>query len=216
MATVNVSVNEVNNAPIATAVAETTDEDAAAFSVDLLADGNTSDADSTDTLSITDVTQSSGRAVEFDITSGVFSFDPSQFNDLPQGAQEAVEFTYTVDDGRGLSNSTAMSTITITVDGINDTPAVDLDGSTEGTDFASQFMEAGGAVAIVGGDATVSPARWRERDFGRQYRRNIDRRRLYRGHRRVVADRCRYRGELSTGLAVGHLRQHRWRTGPFR
>ena len=153
-ATVGITVNESNNAPIAIAINATTTEDSGQFSIDLLAGGFTSDADITDTLFITNVAQVLGRAISFNAMSGVVSFDPDQFTDLPQNTQESVQFTYTVDDGRGLPDSAATSTVTVIVEGFNDAPVVDLNGAGGGIDFAATFTEDAGAVGIV--DATLT------------------------------------------------------------
>ena len=88
--------------------------------MDLLAPSITSDPDTGDVLAITDVTQTAGTAVIFDLTDGVFSFDPTQLNNLGEGESAVLEFSYTVSDG----TASTSSTISVSVDGRNDAPVV--------------------------------------------------------------------------------------------
>ncbi len=63
-------------------------------------------------------------------------------------------FTYFANDG--FSNSSP-ATVSITVNGVNDAPVIDLDGDDEtGIDWENTFTEGLGAVSIADADATVT------------------------------------------------------------
>ena len=120
--TITLTVEGRNDQPAALAVVDSTHEDAALYSVNLLDGATTSDIDLTDSLSITNLVQTGGPAAAFGLAGGVFSLDPAQFNHLSLGDSEVLTFTYTVDDGSGAANSTNSNTITLTVEGRNDVP----------------------------------------------------------------------------------------------
>ncbi|MCB9445581.1 MAG: tandem-95 repeat protein [Ardenticatenaceae bacterium] len=65
-------------------------------------------------------------------------------------------FTFAVEDGSG---GTIDSTLfAITINPVNDAPSIDLNGATTGTNFAADFTEDGGAVAIVDSASLVFDA----------------------------------------------------------
>jgi len=71
-------------------------------------------------------------------TDGTFDYNPNgAFDSLDTGETATDSFVYTVSDGTG--DDTA--TVTITIDGDNDTPIIDLNGAADGTNFADIFTE---------------------------------------------------------------------------
>jgi len=137
-AMVTVTVNAVNDPPIAQDDALTTDEDTALMG-DVLADnGNGVDADiDGDMLMVTaldgnaadignPVALAAGGTLTLNVD-GSFTFDPAgfvPFQQLADGATALITFDYTVDDGNG---GTDTATATVTVTGINDAPVANND-----------------------------------------------------------------------------------------
>ncbi|MBI5165443.1 MAG: cadherin-like domain-containing protein [Magnetospirillum sp.] len=115
---VEVTVVAVNDAPqLGGPLAAATDEDAAVLAVDLLA--GASDVEG-DTLSVSSLVQTGGRAAAYAWAGADFSLDPAQFADLGNGETETLTFAYVVDDG--LAGTAQMLTLTVT--GSNDGPVV--------------------------------------------------------------------------------------------
>ncbi|WP_425404062.1 Ig-like domain-containing protein [Hwanghaeella sp.] len=141
-ATVNITVNNVNDAPVAHPDTFTTDEETTLTGGNVLADngaGPDSDADG-DTLTVTQVngsvsdvgsliTLSSGARLTLN-SDGTFTYDPNgQFESLGVGDTGIDSFTYTIEDGNGGSDS---ETVTINISGVNDPP--DAVGDSASTD----------------------------------------------------------------------------------
>jgi hypothetical protein len=85
---------------------------------------------------------------------GSFTYDPTAvaaFNLLGAGASTTDTFTYVISDG--VSGGTPTATVTITINGVSDPPALDLDGDNSsgatGADYQTTFTEDGGAVEIA-------------------------------------------------------------------
>ncbi|NYZ22635.1 beta strand repeat-containing protein, partial [Azospirillum oleiclasticum] len=117
-----VTVAGRNDAPVLTGpLTVTTNEDAGPLLVDLLQ--GASDPDTSDTLSVTGVTRTGGRAVSFSSTGGVLTLDPGQFNDLGVGESETVTFGYSIGDGA----ASVVQTLAVTVQGRNDAPVAGAD-----------------------------------------------------------------------------------------
>jgi VCBS repeat-containing protein len=107
IATVNVTVNPVNDAPVANNDTATTNEDTP-VSVNVVA--NDSDVEG-DSLTVSGVTQGANGTVTF--ADGSVTYTPNaNFNG-------SDSFTYTVSDGNG---GTATAKVSVTVNPINDTP----------------------------------------------------------------------------------------------
>ncbi|MBA4801326.1 MAG: tandem-95 repeat protein [Euryhalocaulis sp.] len=137
-ASVVVSVNGANDAPLAVDDTATVPENGAVVDRAIPAPttgnvlDNDSDADAADTLSVLEingsssdvgssVTLSSGAQVSL-YSDGSYSYDPnSQFESLAAGETATDSFTYTVTDGEGATDS---ATVTITITGQNDAPSV--------------------------------------------------------------------------------------------
>ncbi|WP_412562151.1 Ig-like domain-containing protein [Thalassobius sp. MITS945101] len=113
--TVTVTIQGQNDAPVAMAVSDTSDEDGPAITVS--ADFSDVDASDTFTFSV-DTTGTLGTVTNNG--DGTFNYDPSgAFESLAVGETATDTFTYTVDDGKG---GTATETVAISVQGTNDAP----------------------------------------------------------------------------------------------
>ena len=152
IATVTVTINGVNDAPVATPVTGSTDEDAGTASFNLIG-ANATDIDTGTVLVLSAATQDVGNsdrdlAGAFVLNGNALEFDANLFNDLPLGGSETIVFDYTVDDQSGAANSTASSTLTLTINGVNDAPAA--------TPVTNSTNEDAGVVsiALVGANAT--------------------------------------------------------------
>ena len=107
-----------NDAPtVGAAVANTTNEDAAAYSVDLL-DG-ASDVDTTDVLNVANLIVVSGDASGITLSGNALSVNPSAYTALAVGTSEIVTYSYDIVDGNGGS---VAQTASVTIDGVNDAP----------------------------------------------------------------------------------------------
>lgn len=116
-ATVTITVNGTNDAPVASQDAFTTDEDSVLSTGNVLAndtdaEGDTLGIDSVDTAGTVGSVTSNGD--------GTFDYDPSgQFDTLAAGENATDSFAYTVTDGNG---GTDTATVTITINGLNEAP----------------------------------------------------------------------------------------------
>jgi hypothetical protein len=128
-ATVNVTINETNDAPIANDDTATVAEDSS-VTVNVL--GNDSDADN-DTLNVTAVTQG---------TNGSVTLNPVTYT--PNANFHGTDsFTYTVSDGNG---GTDTATVNITISPINDPPVAN-------DDTASVVEDDSVTVNVLGNDS---------------------------------------------------------------
>ena len=93
-------------------VSTTKSENDASFTLNLLA--NSSDADSSDVLTATNISVSSGDAKGVSVSNGVLSVDPSAYNGLASGESEIITYSYTVvetdKNGNVLSSKPATAT----------------------------------------------------------------------------------------------------------
>ncbi len=155
-ATVVVSVNPVNDAPIAVNDSATTDEDVA-VTIDVLA--NDSDVDG-DVLSVIQVDGSADGETTINPDNTV-TFTPTlNFNGV-------VSLTYTIDDGNG---GTATANIVITVNPVNDNPvavndsamtdedvAVTIDVLANDSDVDGDTLSIDSATTPANGSVNVTP-----------------------------------------------------------
>jgi len=118
---VSLTVNPINDAPMATDDTLVTDEDTAAI-VNAL--GNDDDADN-DTLAISDVTNGANGTVTHDGTSVTYTPDADFFG--------TDSFTYTVADGNGGFDT---ATVDVTVNPVNDNPVANDDTAVTDQDSA--------------------------------------------------------------------------------
>ena len=163
IATVNVTVTPVNDAPVANNDSAATDEDTP-VTVNVVA--NDSDVEG-DTLVVSAVTQGANGTVTF--AGGSVTYTPNgNFNG-------SDSFTYTVSDGNG---GTATATVNMTVNAVNDGPVAaddsattnedtsitvnvvsndsDVDGDTLVVSAVTQGVN--GTVSFAGGSVTYTPS----------------------------------------------------------
>ena len=122
-ATVTITVNPINDAPVANNDSATTNEDTAVV-IDVLA--NDTDVDPTDTLSVQSVTEGANGIV---VVNG-----DNTVTYTPNAAYTGDDsFTYTISDGNG---GTDTATVSITVTEFNNPPVAnnDADSTNEDTD----------------------------------------------------------------------------------
>ena len=126
VATVTITVNAVNDLPVANNDSTNTNEDIA---VNITVTSNDTDID--DALDLTTVTIISGTSnggTSINPTTGVVTYNPNlNFNG-------SDSFTYTVKDATGDTSNTA--TVTITVNAVNDPPVANDDSATTNEDMA--------------------------------------------------------------------------------
>jgi len=135
VATVNVTVNAVNDAPVAVDDSVTTDEDTAAASIVVLA--NDSDVEN-DALSVTAKTDGANGTVTINGDNTVTYTPNADYNG-------SDSFTYTVSDG----TDTATAAVNVTVNAMNDAPVVVDDSVTTDEDTAAN------GIAVLANDSDV-------------------------------------------------------------
>lgn len=119
----------LNGAPtIAPITAPTTNEDAAASSINLLAGATDPDGDALSVLTPVAVASSNtARTVTYALSaSGILTLDPAQFGDLAAGQSETVTISYKIGDGQ---TAAVANTATIVVEG-RDEPGLTLTGTS--------------------------------------------------------------------------------------
>lgn len=117
-----ITIAGVNDAPtVGNAIAAQVSEDDAPVTVDLLT--GATDPDTSDALSVSNVTTVSGNSAPFQFNNGdgTLSFDPNAYNSLADGEVEEVVLNFDVIDGNG---GVAPQSATITINGANDAPVV--------------------------------------------------------------------------------------------
>ena len=135
--TVTVTVDSVNDPPVAVDDAARTDEDTAAI-IELV--GNDSDVDG-DSLTVVDHAKATDGDVSCDDTSCTYT---------PHRDFHGVDtFTYTVSDGV----DTATGTVTVTVESVNDAPVAVDDATTVAEDANATRIEVIGNDSDVEGDS---------------------------------------------------------------
>ncbi|MFY8297651.1 tandem-95 repeat protein [Pseudoalteromonas sp. SS15] len=126
-ATVTVTVNAVNDAPVAANKTISINEDAASEATNLRALA-TDIEDTIPTGDLTVVTEPAKGSVSFDQSAGTFIFTPNA-NEVGQDT-----FTYTIQDSDGLTSNTA--TVTVNIGAVNDRPVVGDDSVTTDEDVS--------------------------------------------------------------------------------
>ncbi len=154
-------VDDVNEAPVATADAVAVDEDATTANLWSTLLGNDRDPDTGQTLSIVKVdTSDTLGSVIFDAATQTLKYvaDHDAFDALATGASQVDRFTYTVSDGNGLT-STASVAVTVTgiADGVVRTGSIFSDTLT-GTAARTRCPVAWATTRFTGLAATISSA----------------------------------------------------------
>ncbi|NOU62088.1 Ig-like domain-containing protein, partial [Marinifilum caeruleilacunae] len=130
-AIVSITVNPVNDAPVANDDVNSTNEKTS-VSGNVLANDNDLDLDDLTVVEIdgestilgTEVALSNGGTVRLN-ADGTYVFDPSgEFNYLHTGETTQVSFTYSISDGKSQSNT---ATVSIIIVGMNDAPIANDD-----------------------------------------------------------------------------------------
>ncbi len=162
--TFNVSVNPVNDEPVAnddSGAGFGTDEDTAFTTGSVLTNDTDADTGETATLSVDSVdATSAGGASITDNGNGTFDYDPTgAFDNLVAGGGSTTDtFSYTVVDAQGATNT---ATVTVQVDPVNDVPVANDDsgagfGTDEDTAFTTGSVLTNDTDADTGETATLS------------------------------------------------------------
>jgi hypothetical protein len=141
--TVSVTVDSVNDAPVATDDSATTDEDTP-VTINVVA--NDADVDG-DTLSLTSVDSAVHGSASIDNGKAVFSPDANYHG--------TGSFSYTVSDGHG---GTATASVTVTINSVNDNPVANTDGATTNEDTVVAVDVRANDTDVDGDAITVSGA----------------------------------------------------------
>lgn len=126
---VNVTIQGVNDAPVAVADTATVSEDG---SIEIHPERNDRDVDRGDVLRVADVTNPSTNKGQVTFTAGQVIYNAAgRFDDLPEGASASESFSYKVSDGNG---GVATSQVSVAIRGVNDAPKSNPDayGVSEG------------------------------------------------------------------------------------
>jgi VCBS repeat-containing protein len=130
------SVGDVNEAPtVSGEVSAASSEDAAGFTVDLLA--GASDADSSDALNVANLSVTGGDASGVTVVGNSLTVDPNAYNSLAVGESEVITYSYDITDGH--TGGTVSQTATITIEGRNDAPTVSGEVSAASSEDAAGF-----------------------------------------------------------------------------
>ena len=138
--TLAITINPINDAPVATADTATMNEDAAPITIDVLA--NDSDVDG-DSLVISTASADVGSAT---IVNNQIQYTPAA------NANGVATVTYTASDNNG---GTASSTLAITINPINDAPVATADTATMDEDAAPITIDVLANDSDVDGDSLV-------------------------------------------------------------
>ena len=138
--TLAITINPINDAPVATADTATMDEDAAPITINVLA--NDSDVDG-DSLILSEVSADSGTALIVD--------NQIQYTPAPD-ANGVATVTYSIKDAQ---DANATSTLIITILPINDAPVATADTATMDEDAAPITIDALANDSDVDGDSLV-------------------------------------------------------------
>ncbi|MEQ8752588.1 MAG: Ig-like domain-containing protein, partial [Coleofasciculus sp. G1-WW12-02] len=127
-----ITVNDINESPTANNDNFSTDE-ATAFTTANVLD-NDNDPDSSDTINVSNLDTTTTLGLVINNGDGTFHYDPNgQFESLAVGETAIDNFSYTIDDGNG---NTDTATVNITINGVNDSPIANDDNFTINEDSA--------------------------------------------------------------------------------
>ncbi|WP_148871267.1 Ig-like domain-containing protein, partial [Tenacibaculum adriaticum] len=136
-ATVNVTINDVNDAPVANTDTATTEEDTA-VAINVI--GNDTDLDGTiDPTSVTEITAPANGTIAIDPVTGQITYTPN----AEFFGTDAFEYSVCDDDG-----ACATATVNVTINDVNDAPVANTDTATTEEDTAV-------AINVIGNDTDV-------------------------------------------------------------
>lgn len=107
-----VTVTGVNDAPTATPLSRTTNEDEPAFAIDLLA--NAVEIDQGDALTVENFLETPTNFMSFTLTGTDLIYDATIFDGLAAGQSQIIDFTYDIVDSEGARVAT---TLQLTIEG---------------------------------------------------------------------------------------------------
>ncbi|WP_160299544.1 cadherin-like domain-containing protein [Leptolyngbya iicbica] len=166
----NITFIPVNDPPVAVANSFTTDEDTKLTGLNVTA--NDTD-DSGTTLQVTEINGQTGtvtttKGATVEIVGNLINYDPTTsttFQALAVGQSGTDTFTYTINDNDPdlTDGKTAIGTVTIAIEGVNDLPTLDTASltaaATEGSPLNLNLLTAAGAKDVDFGDVlTISDA----------------------------------------------------------
>ena len=159
-ATVTVTINGVNDAPIAMDDTGTTDEDTSFTTANVLV--NDTDVDTSDVLSVTNLDTTGTVGLVTDNGDGTFNYNPNNAFELLNDGETATDsFSYTVSDGNG---GTDTATVTLTITGVTDVPftisaeSLFPDNVTGYQLESSKAAEGGSMLSLRNSNSTVGTA----------------------------------------------------------
>ncbi len=153
-ATVTITVSGINDSPATTDDSDTTDEETAITTGNVLANDTDPEGDS---FSLTGIDTTATKGIVTNNGDGTFEYDPDgQFNNLYQGQSVQDTFTYTVTDSNGATDT---ATVTISVTGIGTAPSgggsgggnTGDTGGDDGQSSNTNTQPEGGDDAVSGG-----------------------------------------------------------------
>ncbi|WP_257253687.1 VCBS domain-containing protein, partial [Endozoicomonas sp. SESOKO3] len=123
-------------------------EDSASVNIDLLE--SAADVDTGDSLSVTQITLSSGDDSGITINGNTLTVDPGAYDYLANGVTETIVYSYDIEDGNGGSVS---QTATLVITGTNDNAQITgLDTATVTEDSHASTLTVSGSLTITDAD----------------------------------------------------------------
>ncbi len=169
---ITITINGANDAPVANPDLLTVDsDDTVPTNGNVLTDGSPDYDPEGNALTVTEingsaagignqVTLASGALVTLN-SNGTYSYDPNgSFEQVPSGSSITDTFTYTIDDGSGLTDTAA---VTIVVNGTNEAPILDLDTADNSAPVSPSDDFEGGSYPNSGSNWTSD---WVESSIG--------------------------------------------------
>ncbi|MGI9280292.1 MAG: retention module-containing protein, partial [Endozoicomonas sp.] len=154
-ATFDFNITPVNDDPtVSAAISDSFVEDTASVEINLL--DHASDIDTGDSLSVAQLTLSSGNDSGITINGTILTVDPGAYDYLPDGVTETIVYSYDVEDGNG---SSASQTASLVITGTNDNALI------TGVDTATVAEDSHASSLTTSGTLTASDADQGEAQF---------------------------------------------------
>ncbi|QEP44771.1 hypothetical protein D5085_17490 [Ectothiorhodospiraceae bacterium BW-2] len=138
--TISINLTGTNDAPVATPLQATTNEDAAPSTIDLSAEVSDPDGDS---FSIGNIVQTKGWSVTFYQDGNNIVVDPTTLQFLNTGETENVEFTYDITDSNGKKST---NTLALDVEGISGDVVAPITPTNQFTNSNQSLWQSGPSV----------------------------------------------------------------------